>query len=87
MPMFLLNPLDVIAPISHITLQNSHFLLITSILSSNFLHEFINKGVLPADDLIHSHTNLIEPLVETILIVFEFIDFSSYLVILGVDHH
>lgn len=85
--MLFLNPLTVTVPISHIRLQDGHFLLIATILSRKFLHELIYKGVLPADDLIHSHANLIEPLVEIILIGFKLIYLSSYFVIFGVDHH
>lgn len=85
--MFLLDSLAVIAPISHIRLQNGHLLLIASILRGQFLHELIDEGVLPADDLIHGHADLIEPFIEVILIGLELIYLRPDLVILVVDHH
>lgn len=84
--MFLLDPLAVIAPISHIRLQNGHFLLIATVLSGEFLHKFINEGVLPADDLIHGHADLIEAFVEIVLIGFELVYLHPYFVVLVVDH-
>lgn len=87
MPMFLLYLLTIITPLSHIRLQNGHFLLIPTILCGQFLHKFINKGILPTDDLIHSHTNLIEPFIQIILICFELIYLGSYFVIFVIDHH